>query len=674
MGTAFFLAELGDKTMLVTITLATAAEPWGTWLGSTLGMVAADAIAIAIGAVLGARLPERAIKVFAAVMFVVSASCSSPRASASACRCWARCWADEPSGAGIRGRPAILASMSTETMTDPFAALGLGEGLVTTLKELGYEEPTPIQREAIPQLLAGRDVLAEAPRAPARPPPSRCLRCSDSTASRGDRGGHRRPVAMLVLVPTRELAMQVSEAIHRYGARLGIRALPVYGGQAIGLQLRALRAGVDVVVATPGRAMDHLQRGSLDLTPGARGGPRRGRRDARHGLRGGPRAVLGGDPGGAPDGALLGDPVPVIARVAKRHLQDPVGPASRRAAATASVGTIRQVAYVVRRNDKLAALCRILDLEDPTSAFVFARTRGEVDDLAERLSGRGHDAAALHGGLSQEQRDRIMARFREGALDVLVATDVAARGLDIEHVSHVVNYDVPTDPDSYVHRIGRTGRAGRTAWPSPSSSPASTGCCGTSRRSSARAWAWAASRASRTCGRVAWTCCGRPSGARSRGQGQRALSRRAGAAGGGVRPDGPRARGGEHREMPGAARRMSGTSPPRACSTTSRPRDGPRPVRRGRAAGTGRWWQARARPARRSAHPGGRAGEGPGGPGVGWLGTAVDRRRSPGWSAAGRHRGRHHARGGGHGRRRGRHPDRRFFALVDVRRRSPTGC
>jgi ATP-dependent RNA helicase DeaD len=125
------------------------------------------------------------------------------------------------------------------------------------------------------------------------------------------------------------------------------------------------------------------------------------------------------------------------------------------------VARVRQVAYVVRRADKLTALCRILDLEDPTSALVFARTRGEVDDLAERLSGRGHDAAALHGGLSQEQRDRIMTRFRGGELDVLVATDVAARGLDIEHVSHVVNYDVPSNPDAYVHRIGRTGRAGR---------------------------------------------------------------------------------------------------------------------------------------------------------------------------------------------------------------------
>jgi ATP-dependent RNA helicase DeaD len=153
---------------------------------------------------------------------------------------------------------------------------------------------------------------------------------------------------------------------------------------------------------------------------------------------------------------------PTITRIAKRHLRDPARIKVHAEKATADgVALVRQVAYVVRRNDKLAALCRILDVEDPTSTLVFARTRGEVDDLAEALSARGHDAGALHGGLTQEGRDRIMGRFRDGSLDVLVATDVAARGLDIEHVSHVVNFDVPSNPDAYVHRIGRTGRAGR---------------------------------------------------------------------------------------------------------------------------------------------------------------------------------------------------------------------
>ncbi|MEA2578762.1 MAG: ATP-dependent helicase DeaD, partial [Chloroflexota bacterium] len=153
---------------------------------------------------------------------------------------------------------------------------------------------------------------------------------------------------------------------------------------------------------------------------------------------------------------------PTITRIAKRHLRDPARITVHAEKATSDgVARVRQTAYVVRRVDKLPALCRILDVEDPTSTLVFARTRGEVDDLAEALSSRGHDAGALHGGLAQEARDRIMGRFRDGSLDVLVATDVAARGLDIEHVSHVVNFDVPSDPDAYVHRIGRTGRAGR---------------------------------------------------------------------------------------------------------------------------------------------------------------------------------------------------------------------
>jgi ATP-dependent RNA helicase DeaD len=355
------------------------------------------------------------------------------------------------------------------TAAGTFLALGVAPQLVATLEELGYEEPTPIQREAIPQLLAGRDLVAEAPTgtgktaAFALPAIQRLAEERDGSAV-GDPRRSRTDgqVAMLVLVPTRELAMQVSEAIHRYGARLSIRALPVYGGQAIGLQLRALRSGVDVVVATPGRAVDHLKRGSLRLDAVRLVVLDEADEMLDMGFAEDLDLVLAATPSERQTALFSATLSPLITRVARRHLREPVRISVTTAGpADASSGTIRQVAYVVRRNDKLAALSRILDLEDPTSALVFARTRGEVDDLAERLSGRGHDAAALHGGLSQEQRDRIMARFREGDLDVLVATDVAARGLDIEHVSHVVNYDVPSDPGSYVHRIGRTGRAGR---------------------------------------------------------------------------------------------------------------------------------------------------------------------------------------------------------------------
>ncbi len=359
--------------------------------------------------------------------------------------------------------PAAATETAAPTATERFGELGLGPELTATLEELGYEEPTPIQREAIPPLLEGRDVLAEAPTGTGKTAAFTLPALQRLGAGRAEDGSRAdgRP-RMLVLVPTRELAMQVSEAIHRYGGRLGIRALPVYGGQAIGLQLRALRSGVDVVIATPGRAVDHLRRGSLDLSRVSVVVLDEADEMLDMGFAEDLDAVLTATPAERQTALFSATVSAVIARIAKRHLRDPVRVTVGKEHAASVDGTIRQVAYVVRRADKLAALSRILDLEDPTSALVFARTRTEVDELTERLSGRGHDAGALHGGLSQEQRDRVMARFREGALDVLVATDVAARGLDIEHVSHVVNYDVPTDPESYVHRIGRTGRAGRS--------------------------------------------------------------------------------------------------------------------------------------------------------------------------------------------------------------------
>jgi ATP-dependent RNA helicase DeaD len=346
---------------------------------------------------------------------------------------------------------------------DGFSLLGLDERLLETLTELGYEEPTPIQRAAIPPLLEGRDLLAEAPTGTGKTAAFALPALQRLAAGRGS--GSARPdghPSGLVLVPTRELAIQVSEAIHRYGERLGVRVLPVYGGQAIGAQLRSLRRGVDLVVATPGRAIDHLKRGTLTLDRIEVVILDEADEMLDMGFAEDLETLLSGTPEGRQTALFSATISGPIARIAHRHLHNPARVtivADRLAGA--GVAGVRQVAYVVRRSDKLTALGRILDVEDPASALVFARTRGEVDELAERLSGRGRDAAALHGGLSQEQRDRIMGRFRAGELDVLVATDVAARGLDIERVSHVVNYDIPSNPDVYVHRIGRTGRAGR---------------------------------------------------------------------------------------------------------------------------------------------------------------------------------------------------------------------
>ena len=342
-----------------------------------------------------------------------------------------------------------------------FPDLDLRPELLAALDELGYEEPTPIQREAIPPLLAGRDLLGQAATGTGKTaafalPLLHHLADDDRMgAAPGPRG--------LILVPTRELAMQVSQAIHRYGRALGARVVPVYGGQPIWRQVKALERGVDIVVATPGRALDHLGRGTLALD----------RVEA---------VVLDEademlDMGFAEDLDAILDAAPPqhqtmlfsatmpshIDRLARQRLHDPVRVTlSREEAIAGGEGPrVSQSAYVVARNHKPAALGRILDIENPTAAIVFCRTRTEVDELTETMNGRGYRAEALHGGMSQQQRDRVMDRLRGETAELLVATDVAARGLDIDHLTHVVNYDVPSSPDAYVHRIGRVGRAGR---------------------------------------------------------------------------------------------------------------------------------------------------------------------------------------------------------------------
>ena len=343
--------------------------------------------------------------------------------------------------------------------SSPFAALGVDDALVSALIVLGYEEPTPIQREAIPPLLAGRDVLGQAATGTGKtaaftlPMLQRIGATADAT---------RAEVRGLILVPTRELAMQVAEAVHRYGKGLKTCVLPVYGGQSIQQQLRALRRGVDVIVATPGRALDHIRRGSLSLDRVQVVVLDEADEMLDMGFADDLDEILDALPEERQTALFSATMPPRIGEIAERHLKSPVR--VRIARETVAAGTaprVRQVAFVVPRQYKVAALGRVLDMESPTSAIVFCRTRTEVDELSETLIGRGYSAEALHGGLSQEQRDRVMQRFRDGTTELLIATDVAARGLDIEHVSHVFNYDVPSAPDAYVHRIGRTGRAGR---------------------------------------------------------------------------------------------------------------------------------------------------------------------------------------------------------------------
>ncbi|AEM81549.1 DEAD/DEAH box helicase [Streptomyces violaceusniger] len=338
-----------------------------------------------------------------------------------------------------------------------FADLRLRPELLRALAGLGYEEPTPIQREAIPPLLDGRDLLGQAATGTGK-----TAAFALPVLQRISQDGGGAEPSALVLVPTRELAMQASEAIHRYGRDLGTRVLPVYGGQPIGRQLRALERGVDVVVATPGRALDHIGRGTLRLDSLETLVLDEADEMLDMGFAEDIDAILEGTPADRQT-VLFSATMPArIDAMARRHLRGPVRiQIEREKPAPGETPKVRQSAYVVARAQKPAALGRVLDVESPEATIVFCRTRDQVDQLTETLNGRGYRAEALHGGMGQEQRDRVMGRVRGGTADLLVATDVAARGLDIEQLTHVVNYDVPSAPESYVHRIGRVGRAGR---------------------------------------------------------------------------------------------------------------------------------------------------------------------------------------------------------------------
>ncbi|MGC2129523.1 MAG: DEAD/DEAH box helicase [Candidatus Aquilonibacter sp.] len=343
-------------------------------------------------------------------------------------------------------------------MKADFASLGLDPALVEATAALGYEEPTAIQREAIPPLLEGRDVLGQAATGTGKT----AAFALPLLQRIGKPGDGQRPVRGLILVPTRELAMQVAEAVHKYGRPFATSVLPVYGGQSMAQQLRALRRGVDVVVATPGRALDLVRRGTLAL--GAVEFLVLDEADEMldMGFAEELEAIVAALPAERQTALFSATMAARIKKIAKSYTRDAVYVTISSEQHAAGKGfRVREVAYVVGRAHKAAALGRVIDMESPSSAIVFCRTRTEVDELTETLSSRGYQAEAIHGGLSQEQRDRVLRRFRDGTSELLVATDVAARGLDIEHLSHVFNFDVPSSPDAYVHRIGRTGRAGR---------------------------------------------------------------------------------------------------------------------------------------------------------------------------------------------------------------------
>jgi ATP-dependent RNA helicase DeaD len=337
--------------------------------------------------------------------------------------------------------------------TISFAELGLTETTLRTLNELGYEEPTAIQAQTIPLLIGGTDIIAQAQTGTGKTaafalPILERLNATQSA-----------PQA-LVLTPTRELAIQVAEAFHSYSKYHRINVLPVYGGQPIERQLRALERGVQVVVGTPGRLLDHIRRGTLPL-----GQIRFLILDEADemlamGFIEDIESILKETPSNRQTALFSATMPDAIVKLAQRYMNAPQRVTVR--AEQLAVPQIRQIYYEVGKRDKFEMLARILDYERPTSAIIFCRTKRDVDMLGERLVARAYPAETIHGDLNQSQRDRVMGRFRGGQVELLIATDVAARGLDIDHVSHVFNYDIPLAAESYVHRIGRTGRAGRS--------------------------------------------------------------------------------------------------------------------------------------------------------------------------------------------------------------------
>ncbi|MCU1475714.1 MAG: cold-shock protein [Subtercola sp.] len=335
-----------------------------------------------------------------------------------------------------------------------FSDLGLSDAVLKAVRDVGYETPSAIQAATIPPLLAGRDVVGLA-----QTGTGKTAAFALPILSRLD-VSQKKPQA-LVLSPTRELALQVCEAFEQYASHLrGVHVLPVYGGQAYGVQLSALRRGVHVVVGTPGRIMDHLAKGTLDLSELKYLVLDEADEMLKMGFAEDVETILADTPDDK-QVALFSATMPAaIRRIAKKYLNDAEEITVKNKTTTSANTTQRYL--MVSYPQKVDALTRILEVENFEGMIVFVRTKSETEVLAEKLRARGYSAAAISGDVAQAQRERTVNQLKSGKLDILVATDVAARGLDVDRISHVVNYDIPIDTESYVHRIGRTGRAGRS--------------------------------------------------------------------------------------------------------------------------------------------------------------------------------------------------------------------
>src|SRR5579871_1383177 len=341
----------------------------------------------------------------------------------------------------------------TEAPAAAFRALNLSEATMRAIVEAGFEVPTPIQEQSIPILLAGRDLIGQA-----QTGTGKTAAFALPLAERLD-PTQNYPQA-IVLLPTRELCIQVAQETHNLSKYHRLRVVPVYGGQPIDRQFRALSMGAQIVVGTPGRVLDHLRRGTLNLTRVKCVVLDEADEMLNMGFLEDVEEILKEAPAERQTALFSATMPPRIAALARTYLREPerVAIESKRR----TVAQVEQTYYEVVPSQKVEALTRILDMETPGSTILFCRTRREVDELGESLQTRGYEAETLHGEMNQAARDRVMSRFRAGQADLLIATDVAARGLDIDQVTHVINYDIPWDAESYIHRIGRTGRAGRS--------------------------------------------------------------------------------------------------------------------------------------------------------------------------------------------------------------------
>jgi ATP-dependent RNA helicase DeaD len=342
----------------------------------------------------------------------------------------------------------------SDTPIPSFSDLNLPAPVVKALKDVGYEAPSPIQAATIPLLMEGRDVLGQA-----QTGTGKTAAFALPVLARIDTK-QTTPQA-LVLAPTRELAIQVAEAFQSYAAHMkNFHVLPIYGGQSYGPQLQALRRGVQVIVGTPGRVIDHIEKGSLDLSQLKTLVLDEADEMLRMGFIDDVEQILQQIPAERQIALFSATMPPAIKRIAKTYLRDPAEVTV--AAKTGTADNITQRYWLVAGMQKLDALTRILEAEPFDGMIIFARTKLGTEELATKLQARGFAATAINGDMAQVQRERTIEQLKNGKIDILVATDVAARGLDVERISHVINYDVPSDPESYTHRIGRTGRAGRS--------------------------------------------------------------------------------------------------------------------------------------------------------------------------------------------------------------------